>query len=162
MKTLILGHGRHGKDTVAAIINKLTGDKFSSSSLAALDVIWPILEECKRYPTKFCAYDQRHNDRELWKRLIALYNAADPGALCKKILQDNDIYVGMRRQEEYEATKHLFDRIIYVEASERVKERDSTMEVAYDPSCMLLIENNTTVQELTKKVEKLCSTGFAL
>lgn len=157
MKILILGHGQHGKDAVASLFHKHHGLTFISSSLAALEVIWPCLQEIKGYETKEEAYEDRRNNRELWKRLISLYNASDHSALCKKIIEKSDIYVGMRCNLEYECSKYLFDKIYYIDASERIKEKDSTMLIDYDSELMELIDNNQSLVELDFYIKSLDS-----
>ena len=155
-KILILGHGRHGKDTVAGMINKFKGYKFSSSSWAALDVIWPCLQEFIRYTNKEEAYEDRHNHRELWKRLISLYNTPDKSALCRHIFKNNDIYVGMRCNKEFEACRHLFDLIVWVE--DYRKPIDSTMKISKENlyGGVYLIDNNGSLEYLEESVKNLC------
>ena len=144
MKILILGHGRHGKDTFA----ELLGLEYISSSEAALDVIWPALKEITLFAKKETAFEERHEWREIWKELISLYNTPDKSSLAKLILSKNDVYVGMRCIEEFEASEHLFDVIYYVDASKRVNYVDPTMSIPYDPETMVLIDNNGDLASL--------------
>lgn len=155
MKTLILGQGRHGKDTVAEILRDEFGLSFQSSSSAALDAIWPALESSRGFTCKEFAYNERHDDRQLWYELIKLLNYSDKSTLCREILSNNDLYVGMRDNEEYEASKHLFDIILYVDASDRVKVLDPTMRIPYNEDSMIKIDNNGTEKELKAKVIEL-------
>lgn len=154
MKILILGHGRHGKDTFAELMSKHAGLTFISSSYACAEVLKPVLDLVGQdgpiSPEEH--YARRHKDRELWKRLICLYNAADPSALARLIVSKCDMYVGMRSAREYEASKHLFDHIYWVDASGRVDYKDPTIEIEFDETCMTLVDNNGALSDLEKKV----------
>lgn len=157
-RILILGHGRHGKDTVAEIVHEITGLTFVSSSRAMLDIIYPVLRIVTGLTDKEELFDQRTENRELWKELINLYNAADKSALARRICEITDIYVGMRDDQEYEASKHLFDHVLWVDASAR-KDPDPTMLIQYDET-MTRIDNNGTIDELWFQVEELRERGI--
>lgn len=46
MKILIMGYGRHGKDTVASMIAERTGLRWGSSSMVALHhAVWPVMSK---------------------------------------------------------------------------------------------------------------------
>jgi len=148
MKILVLGAGRHGKDTAAHFIAGLTGLEFTSSSLFACEkAVYPHME----YNSVRECYRDRHNHRQLWYNLIKDYNKTDRSRLCMELLIEYDIYVGMRDDEEYEASKHLFDHIFWVDASGR-KPKDETMKIEYDEHKMTLIDNNSSVIELFEEV----------
>lgn len=155
MKILILGHGRHGKDTFAEFLQKHCGLSFISSSRACAEVLKPTLDLLNGEKSAEEHFAERHDNRELWKRLISLYNAADPSSLARLILAISDVYVGMRSAREYEASKHLFDRIYWVAAAERVPYTDSTMEIGFDNTRMLLVDNSGTLEDLEGKVKTL-------
>jgi len=149
MKVLILGHGRHGKDTVAEILEEAYGLTFQSSSRAACEIFiykelcrsgfdYEDIEEC---------YTDRHNHRELWKEMITRYNPPDhKERLCRQILKRSDCYVGMRCQLEYEASKKLFDLVLWVDALKR-HPKDPTMTIERDES-MICIDNNGSLGQL--------------
>ena len=157
MKFLVLGHGDHGKDTFAELLCDRFDLTFTSSSVAAMDAIWPALhlhlsKTDKDYQElmtttfnteslKLYAFEMRKHHREIWKELISLYNAHDRGALCKMILKITDVYVGMRCDLEYEASKHLFTQIFYVDACAR-KPAEPSMKIKFNPSTMIYVDNN--------------------
>jgi hypothetical protein len=152
MKILILGHGEHGKDTVAEIITHctglfgtdFTGLRFESSSRAAAELaVMPALAEKYGYKTVEECFDDRRNHREEWKQLITDYNTPDKSRLCREIIARCDGYVGMRCPEEYAAVKHLFDYVIWVDASKR-KPLDPSMGIERDDS-MAVIDNNDCI-----------------
>ncbi|AUR85609.1 hypothetical protein NVP1077O_31 [Vibrio phage 1.077.O._10N.261.45.A10] len=146
-KILILGHGRHGKDTVAEILEGMLSFKFVSSSYACLQVIKPVLMAANaQYGyddwTDEQIYDDRIHHRELWKEAITLVNTPDKAHLTKLVLEQADMYVGMRRNQEFLASKDLFDLVIWVDAFERIPDADPSMDIEYDASYMEHIDNN--------------------
>jgi hypothetical protein len=161
VKILIIGHARHGKDTFAQLLCEATANRlsFTSSSEAALDAIWPALKLMTGLTDKVSAFASRHLHRDLWKELISLYNAADKSALCKKILKQSDIYVGMRCAEEFAATKNLFDFIFYIKADSR-KPQEPSMHIPFDPKTMLLIENNGSTEALRETAQQWADKEF--
>lgn len=155
-RTLILGKGGHGKDTAAEIIRDLYGLSFKSSSVASSEkVVFPVLGPKYGYKTADECYEDRRNHREEWKQLITDYNTPDKARLCREILAEVDIYVGMRCPDELAESKELFDKIYYVDASERVEIDDPTMKIEFDPSCMTLIDNNGTIHEMVEQIEEI-------
>lgn len=147
MKILILGHGQHGKDFCATLFQTIKGFKFESSSKAAFGAIAPVLREIFPRRDDETLYKERRIYRQLWRQLILLYNTPDRSALARKILETSDIYVGMRSLEEFEASKHLFDRIYWVDASKR-EPLDESMEIPFDKGTMSLIDNNGSKDQL--------------
>lgn len=149
MKILILGHGRHGKDTLAALLAERTGLTYGSSTLVALEAIWPAL---KMYPdvgnSLTEAYDKRAEHRELWRRLISLYNAHDKTALARKVLEQYDMYVGMRCAEEYKACMDakLFDMVVWVDRPGWAP--DPSMSIPLDMFTMHHVNNNGDIAHL--------------
>lgn len=116
-KILIIGHARHGKDTVAGIIKEITGMTYASSSEVANEVfIFDLLKDKYGYKTKEECFEDRISHRTEWFDLICAYNKEDKARLAKDILQRHDIYVGMRNNEELQECKcqGLFDLIIGV------------------------------------------------
>ena len=153
MKFLLLGHAQHGKDTAAELMKMYWGITWQSSSVAALEIfMFKILRELLGYETWTAAYGDRHNHRLLWKELITAYNYHDRARLCREILQvnGNDMYIGMRCPLEYEASKHLFSEIFWIDASER-EPPDPSMGIEYDHD-MIVIENNGSRADLGERI----------
>ena len=156
MKLLILGYGRHGKDTLAEIFRDNFGMSFISSSLAACEIaIFPILKEKYNYKTKEECYGDRHRRRKEWYDMICNYNKDDGARLCKDILKLNDCYVGMRSKREFDASKHLFNLIIFVDASERhpVESNESCTISRKDAD--IIIMNDGSLKDFEEKALKL-------
>lgn len=154
MKVLILGHGGHGKDTIAEFLNQAIGLTFKSSSETLNEkAVFPTLKERYGYKTLKECYEDRRNHREEWWRLISDYNTPDKGRLCKEILSEVDCYVGMRCHMEYEATRSLFDVVIWVDASER-KDPEPSMSIKRE-SYMAYIDNNGSIANACRQVADL-------
>jgi hypothetical protein len=158
MKLLILGHGEHGKDTAAEIISQTLNLSFISSSAYAAGIIFEALNVALdgKYNDVNDAYDDRRNHRPLWRSLISLFCANDRSALTKKILMASDIYVGMRCEEDYEASKHLFDHVIWVDALKR-KPADETMTIPYNKKTMIRIDNNGSIAYMDFQINQLAN-----
>ncbi len=153
-RTLILGHGRHGKDTVAKLISEAGGGSFCSSSrFASVLFVWQaMVARGHNYASADECYLDRHNHRGLWHDLIAAYNTPDPTRLARELLEVNDMYVGMRSWREVYACidAQLFDRIVWVDASRRLPlEGPNSMFISLDflvyadrGDCPLIIVDN--------------------
>jgi hypothetical protein len=150
MKILILGHGQHGKDSLAEVLHQHFGLTFRSSSEAAFQqAIWPVIGHEYDGDKDRC-YEDRRIRRDEWRRLIAEYNTPDKARLARTILEDNDIYVGMRCPLEYAAARPLFDLVIWVERIGMPAE--PSMNIPYDSETMALIVNAGTSPEHAKKL----------
>lgn len=145
---LVLGHGGHGKGELCKLLTELYGAECMSSSRAALPHIWPILREVDHdYLSADDAYECRVDYRELWARLISLYNTPDKTALAREVLAQADVYDGMRCAEEFAASRHLFDYVVWVDAVARVGTVDPTLTISRDVAD-LVIDNNGTLDDL--------------
>jgi dephospho-CoA kinase len=154
-KILILGHARHGKDTLAEILNKEYGMTFMSSSQAANEIF--LFDELKNkygYKTKEESFNDRVNHREEWYNMICNYNKNDRSRLAKEIINKSDCYVGMRDYEEFVGTRNLFDIIIWVDASERLPYEIGSFNIN-KKDADIIIENNGTLEEFEIKSTKV-------
>lgn len=158
MKLLIIGQGRHGKDSFAEIANKEFNLTFSSSSEVASKLfIYPALKDMLGYQSEEECYLDRHTDnhRQLWYELIRAYGYKHHGALIRACLAVSDMYIGMRAREEFEYAKthHLFDHVIYIDAEKRlgkIEDTDSNCLTKEDAS--IILDNNGTYEEFKEKV----------
>lgn len=169
-KILVLGYARHGKDTVAEILRDEYGFSFVSSSLfIAATVLRPALEERGvHYASLEECYADRHGHSEIvgdmrtfWYDTITAYNTPDKSRLSREILEAHDMYVGMRNFEEYVASKHLFDHVVWVDSSARgvPPEQKSSMSISPDSS-MYVVANSGTLGHLKDQVEQLVRSQF--
>lgn len=154
-KFLIIGSGRHGKDTVAEYLSSKAGLRFASSSYTANSVcVYPILKVKYGYKSEDECFLDRSNHRVEWKNLICDYNKEDKTRLTREILGRNEIYVGMRDDQELRESRNLFDLIIWVDASDRVKEKDPSLGIKKEEAD-LIIENNESLFGLEKRLDNL-------
>lgn len=156
MKIFVIGHGRHGKDTVGDVIRDMTGLTFRSSSMfCAEHVVTPWLEKLGiTYDSLEECYEDRVNHRVEWYNSIRAYNEGDESRLSSAIFAEYDMYVGIRSRVEFLASKHLSDLSIWVEAGERVPQVDPTCKILAT-DCDIIIDNNGTEEELVEKTERL-------
>lgn len=157
-KILILGHARHGKDTLGEILQKNNGITATSSSEAANKIfIYNKIKERFGYNSLQECFEDRLNHRDLWYNMICDYNKEDKARLAKNILFEYDCYVGMRDLDELKACidNDLFDIIIWVDASERMTlEPFSSFNITKDYAD-IIIENNETEEEFINKSKRL-------
>lgn len=157
-RLLIIGHGRHGKDTVAQMISDQMGLKFTSSSLfVGEEAIWPMWGH-ERYNSFQDMFADRVNYRSTWGDLIAAYNTPDKSRTASEMLErGNHMYVGMRRIAEWQACmdKDLFDHVIWVDATKRLplEPKDSNeMEAKHAD---IFIDNNGPEEHLQTVIDNL-------
>jgi dephospho-CoA kinase len=157
-KLLILGNARHGKDTLAEILNKWFGYTFQSSSQSAADIfIYEELKDKYNYSNSIECFEDRVNHRQEWYEMICDYNKYDKAKLAKEILKTSDCYVGMRDRDEIKASidQGLFDLIVWVDASERLPLEDASSFNIDRSVADIIIENNGSLKEFEEKVLRL-------
>ena len=158
MKLLICGHGRHGKDSVADLLCDFNNYKASSSSVYAMKVLEDVIMAHTGYSSFAECYEKRSLHRPYLYELIRNYNTPDKARLSREILQEHQIYVGMRDLEEFNASKHLYDLKIWVDASGRgvPLEPITSFNIPKD-EFDVIIENNGTYDQLVHKVARLAN-----
>lgn len=156
MKFLILGHGGHGKDTVAQMISSRFGATFISSSEKASELfIYDALKEKYGYKSNLECFNDRHNHRDEWHDLICEYNKDNPSRLCEIILSECDMYVGMRDNREFEKAKTLFWWKIGIYDPRKPLESKDSFNIDFWNACDFIIPNDSTLEILESKVIKL-------
>jgi len=158
LKLLIIGHGRHGKDTVCDIIKKHYGYSFESSSRFCCNLfIYQKLKYKYNYTDKDHCYTDRHKHRQEWYNAICEYNTPDASKLGKQIFKEHDIYCGLRNKREFYAMRNtgVFDYAIWVDRCDHLKiEPKSSMSL--EPwMADYVIDNNATLEELTTNTTNL-------
>jgi hypothetical protein len=121
-RLLVIGYGRHGKDTAGELLRDMYGFRFTSSStFCAERIVFPGLWPRYGYRDAAECYDDRHNHRAEWFQLIREFNRPDASALARAILEENDVYCGIRSSAELHACRNagVFDHVIWIDASER-------------------------------------------
>jgi len=158
MKLMVMGHGRHGKDTVCEILRDNYGFTFQSSSFAVAQyAIYPILKQLIGYDTLEECYNDRHNHRSLWFELIKAFNHRDKSLLSRLIFQDCDIYCGIRNVEELNAARkaNLFDYAIWVTRSQVTPEETTNSCTVTIRDADYVLDNNGTVEELQVEIDRM-------
>lgn len=157
MKILIIGHARHGKDTVAAFLKEEFGLTHLASSEAASTIfVFDALKEKHGYLTIEECFNDRANHRAEWYDLICEYNAGDQARLAKDIVKRANVYVGMRSQAELDACleQEVFDTIIGVHDPRKPLENVDSMSIDVSQHAHRLIYNDGSLEELREKVKK--------
>jgi hypothetical protein len=153
-RLLIIGHGRHGKDTVGDILRDSYGLRsVSSSEFAAKRAVFPLVSDL--YPDWRAAYADRHAHRDLWFHAIRAYNLRPGKMLAEQILDMNDIYTGMRARDEFERSRHLFDLVVWVDASRRLPPEPSSSIELSAGDADVVIDNNGSLTDLVGEVARV-------
>lgn len=158
-KFLIIGHARHGKDTVAEIMRDNIGMSFTSSSeFLAQELIYPALRTIYGYTCWEDCFEDRFNHRKEWFDLITEFNTPDKTRLAKAIMAKHDIYCGMRNADELEACKEagIFDAIIWVQRPGIAPESTSSCTVQATMATHRLL-NDGDLTKLSGDVDTLVS-----
>jgi hypothetical protein len=157
-KLLVIGHGRHGKDTVCEILRDRYGFRFQSSSeFCARKFIYDELKLKYGYADYEQCYRDRHNHRSEWYDMIHAYCQDDYARLGRDIFAENDIYCGLRNKSEFHAMRNtgVFDYCVWVDRSDHAppEPRDSmNLEIWMADH---VIDNNSTLEVLHRSVGDL-------
>jgi hypothetical protein len=151
-KLMIVGHGRHGKDTFADGFRECGWSCKDSSYASAEIFLFDELKDAMGYQTVEECWNDRHNHRALWFRMIAEYNSVDNCRLMRGIYEHNDIYVGIRSRQELLAgtDQRLIDLIIWVERPGCVPESGESMNIRRADSD-IVVYNDGSPESLRKK-----------
>lgn len=157
-KILLVGHGRHGKDTVAEILQMFYGfSYYSSSEWCADKVCFPALKDKYGYETVQQCFEDRHNHRSEWYDLIAAYCQEDPTRLGREIFQTSDIYCGLRNKREFHFMRNarVFDFSIWVDRSDHLPPEPADSMNIEPWMADFIIDNNGSRDDLTFAVKQL-------
>ena len=158
LKLLVIGHGRHGKDTVCEILRDKYGYSFESSSKFCSKLfIYNDLKEKYGYTNEEQCYADRHNHRQEWYEAICDYNIPDPATLGREMFQEYDIYCGLRNKKEFHAMKNkgVFDYCIWVDRSDHLPPENKNSMSLEQWMSDYTIDNNGTLQDLEFNVQQL-------
>ena len=158
MKLLIIGHARHGKDTVATMLKEEFGLTHLASSEASSTIfVFDALKEKYGYETVEECFADRTNHRAEWYDLICEYNSEDPARLAKEIMERANVYVGMRSQVEFEACKkqRVFDAVIGVIDPRKPLEDQDSMNIDVEKEAHAVIYNEGTLEELREGIKQV-------
>ena len=153
----VIGHGRHGKDTVGDMLGELGFKTCASSWFMAEKVVFPALKDEYGYTSVEECFDDRHSHREEWFDLIGKSNPTGV-ELSQGIFEEHDVYIGIRSKRELDAVKSnpMFNPyVIWVDASDRLPLEDaSSMELSVEDADYFL-NNNGSIEKLKSDVYTL-------
>jgi hypothetical protein len=158
LKLLVIGHGRHGKDTVCEILRDKYGYNFESSSKFCSKLfIYNQLKDTYKYANEEQCYADRHNHRAEWYDAICAYNVPDAARLGREIFAAHDIYCGLRNKREFFAMKNtgVFDYALWVDRSDYLPKEDPTSMSLEQWMADFTIDNNGSLDELKFNVDQL-------
>lgn len=162
MKLLVIGHGRHGKDTVCEILQEKYNLSFESSSRFCSKLfIYDMLKNKYGYKSEEECYADRHQHRAEWYDAICDYNAGDGARLGREIFKVHDIYCGLRNKREYFAMKNtnVFDYAIWVDRIDHLPPESKDSMSLEQWMADFTIDNNNSLEELefntTQLIENL-------
>lgn len=164
LRMMMVGHGRHGKDTAAEFLRDGYGARIVSSSWFMTEKVvypWFAASNPGMYATPLVCYEDRANHRPTWARLIAEYNAADLTTLGRAIFENYDLYVGNRNAREFHALRNagVFDVAIWIDACERVEYREPRTSLTIEPwMCDYIVDNNGDLENLRRNLASLMGT----
>jgi hypothetical protein len=151
MKLLVIGHGRHGKDTVCEILQQNYNLSFESSSRFCSKLfIYDMLKDKYGYTNEEECYADRHNHRAEWYDAICDFNKGDGARLGREIFKQHDIYCGLRNKREFFAMKNtnVFDYCIWVDRSDHLPPEPKDSMSLEQWMSDFTIDNNGTMNEL--------------
>lgn len=151
-KLMIVGHGRHGKDTFADGFRECGWSCKDSSYASAEIFLFDELKDAMGYRTVEECWNDRHSHRALWFRMIAEYNSVDNCRLMRGIYEHNDIYVGIRSRQELLAgiDQRLIDLVIWVERPGCIPESGESMNIRRVDSD-IVVYNDGSPESLRRK-----------
>jgi hypothetical protein len=158
LKLCIIGHKRHGKDTVAEYFKKYYRYNYESSSMAAAKIfIYDKLKDEYNYKSVEDCFNDRMNHRPLWYNMICDYNKNDKTRLAKDIMLENEIYVGMRDYSEIKECRkeNVFNSVISVYNYRLPLEDENSFNIDIFRDSDFIINNNGTLLDLSMKVLSL-------
>jgi hypothetical protein len=158
LKLLIIGHGRHGKDTVCEMLRDKYDYSFESSSQFCSKLfIFNMLKDKYRYYNEEECYADRHNHRAEWYDAICSYNIPDPARLGREIFAAHDIYCGLRNKKEFHAMKNtkVFDYAIWVDRSDYLPLESKDSMSLEQWMADYTIDNNGTLLDLEFNLTQL-------
>jgi dephospho-CoA kinase len=156
-KLLVVGHGRHGKDTVCEMLQAY-GYTFQSSSKFCSELfIFNDLKDKYGYADEEECYSDRHNHRTEWYNMIHDYCRDDLARLGRNLFEEHDIYCGLRNKREFFAMQNeeIFDYAIWVDRSDHLPTEDPSSMSIEQWMCDFTIDNNGSLERLEKNVAVL-------
>mgnify|MGYP003654840251 CR=1 FL=1 len=154
MKIGICGPGRAGKDTAAEFLRDEYGLRYThGTSRWAATLVWVAMTKLgHEYDTVEECFNDRHNYRQLWAKIIGKHNAADPVRMYRECLQAQDLLTGIRWRNEFAACKAagLCDVWLWIDRPNCI---DPTCEIT-PADCDGVIRNHGTLDEFRDELRR--------
>lgn len=160
-KVLVIGHARHGKDTVSEMLRDRYDLRFVSSSLfCAEHVVFPALKDKYGYGDPVSCFDDRHEHRAEWYDLIRDFNRPDATRLGRAIFAEHDVYCGLRSKAELNALHNAgaYDVCVWVDASDRLPPEDASSCTVEPWMADYVLDNNGSLEDLELNLSQLMRT----
>jgi hypothetical protein len=157
-KLLVIGHGRHGKDTVCEMLRDDYGYTFESSSKFCSKLfIYNNLKDTYGYADEEQCYADRHNHRTEWYDAICAYNVPDAATLGREMFDAYDVYCGLRNKKEFHAMKNtgVFDYAIWVDRGDHLPPESKDSMSLEQWMADFTIDNNGTLEDLKFNLDRL-------
>ncbi len=157
-KLLVIGHGRHGKDTVCEMLRDNYGYSFESSSKFCSKLfIYNNLKDKYGYADEEQCYADRHNHRTEWYDAICAYNVPDAATLGREMFDAYDVYCGLRNKKEFHAMKNtgVFDYAIWVDRGDHLPPESKDSMSLEQWMADFTIDNNGTLEDLKFNLDRL-------
>lgn len=149
LKLMVVGHARHGKDTVGEMLRDFHGVSFKSSSLFACEkIVLPAFDRIGKYydgNVEECYADrQSPENRKFWFDAIVAYNEPDKARMGRELFAEYDCYIGCRDWRQFTALKNekIFDYSIWVDASLRLGPEAVMSMTIWPWHCDYILDNN--------------------
>jgi len=156
----IIGHARHGKDTVGKILSRdYKLDPCDSSWFMAERAVFPALKHKYGYNTVLDCYTDRFNHRREWFKLI---EDANPFGyeISVELFKKHRVYTGMRSARELNAVREHPDLnpfVVWVDASRRLPPESPESMTVSKLDADYIIDNNGEPSLLHPQIATLMS-----
>jgi hypothetical protein len=155
IKLFLCGFGGHGKSEAARILGDVFGlNAVDSSFFACERAVFPTLGPRYGYSSVEACYEDRRSHRKEWHDLISAY-CSPADRLARQIFSEYDVYTGIRSLREFEASRHLADYSIWIDASDRLPPESIDSNQITSCLCDWVVPNNTNISDLTDNLTRL-------
>jgi len=156
MNLAICGPGRCGKDTAMQWLEEHTTLRCAgSTSEAAAPMVFDHIGRDHGYTSVQECWEDRHNHRELWAKLIWDYNKPFGIRLYHDMLKESDMLNGIRRAGELQALleRGMIDLVVWIH---RDVPDDPSLEMPMDVADVV-IPNTGSLSDFYSKLERFAA-----
>lgn len=156
-RLLLISNARWGKNSVGDLLEQHGYKCFHSSTFATEQIMMPYFaEHGNPYTSTEACFADRVNHRKIWHDEIERYNLPTYTRMTWDMINGGyDVYVGMRSRLEFTASRHLYDRVIWIDASQRLPAEGHDSNGLNAGDADEILDNNGTLTELSGLVVTL-------